>query len=55
MDDELLEETFEALAQEAIGKAEEVDCPLAQYRDGLKVMLEALRSRLEQVNEELGD
>ena len=50
-----MSDDFERIAQEAIQEAEQVKCSLSDFRDGLKTMVEALRLRLEQVNDELAE
>lgn len=49
-----LEDTFAEIAEDAIARAEAVDCSLVEYRDGLKTMLAAIRLRYEQVSGEVG-
>lgn len=46
---------FEKIAQRAVREAERVKCPLPDFRDGLKAMIEVLRERLEHANTECGD
>ena len=48
------EKRFEEVAEKAAEKAEQIECSLAEYRDGLRVIVAALTHRLDQVNEELG-
>jgi hypothetical protein len=48
-----LGETFEELAQDAIREAEQIECSLEQFKDGLRTMRDAFQTRYEQVCEEL--
>lgn len=48
------EEQFEKIASEAITQAEQIDCSLDDFCDGLKAMIDVLRERHEQVENELG-
>jgi hypothetical protein len=50
-----LEAKFEALAQTAVEEAEAVPCSLSDFAAGLDIMVDCLRQRLDQVNEELGE
>ncbi len=50
-----MEERFEKIATDAIQLAEKIECPLAEYRDGLKAMIDVLKERYDQVNDEVGD
>lgn len=42
-----LEEQFEKIAEDAISKAEGVKCSIGDFREGLKTMVGAMRSRLD--------
>ena len=48
-----LDDEWEQIAEEAIHAASEVDCSLHGFRDGLKEIIGALMTRLEQVEDEL--
>jgi len=55
MDDKDLEETFAAIMQSALSEAEEIDCELSEYLEGLKAMRAVLGAKIEQVSEEVGE
>jgi hypothetical protein len=42
-----LEEEFEEIIQEAISKAEQVDCSMEDFEEGLKGMEMSIRTRIE--------
>ena len=48
------EDVFEKMAEDLIADAEGVDCPLSEFRDGLRTILDAVRERLSLVEDELG-
>ena len=42
-----MENEFEKIIQEAISKAEQVDCDIEEFKQGLKDMWHALQTRIE--------
>lgn len=48
-----LSDRFDAIIEEAIAKAERVECSLEEYYLGLRQMRRALDQRMECVNDEL--
>ena len=42
-----MSDEFEKIIQEAIEKAEAVDCPPEAFKDGLQAMAELMQARLE--------
>ena len=52
---EEMEQTFEKLARRVIDQAEDVKCELADFKEGLEIIAQALEERIDELREELGE
>lgn len=50
--DSKVEEQFAAIAEQAVGDAERVRCPFADFIEGLETIVESLQARLASAREE---
>lgn len=48
-----LRETFEDIAESAIDEADAIDCSMTQLAVGLRTMIDTIKARLAEVEEEL--